>query len=103
LINYINNQLGNDYTWLFNQYLKVYMPPQLNCSLEEKGSDLIVTYSWTNVVTDFKLPVEMGTVNNRIKVYATVEPQEITFPGIGMNDFYVDQEHAYFMAAFVYK
>lgn len=57
LVAYINEQLGNDYTWLFNQYLRHKRPPLLEIKFQNKGKDTHIQTRWTDSSEDFCMPV----------------------------------------------
>lgn len=98
LIAYMNNQLGADYTWFFNQYLKKVSPPVLNYQLEQKGKDLNVTIKWDKVDDDFKLPIKIKMCPKKYKSFTiTSRPQLITIKKMKLIDFKVDETHAYFL------
>ena len=98
LIRYMNKQLGKDYTWLFDQYLKNASPPVLHYTLEEKANDLEVTIQWTEVSSDFALPVTIRLSADKCKTYTiTSQPQKILLKDMKKGDFKVDEQHAYFL------
>jgi aminopeptidase N len=98
LIQYINQQLGKDYTFLFEHYLKNAEPPYLHYDLTEKGNDLEVNIYFLNVKSDFKLDLLIKTGQNKCKTYTvTNKPQKIVLKNIKKTDFQVDESHAYFL------
>jgi aminopeptidase N len=98
LIKYINKQLGMDYTWLFDQYLKNADPPFLKYELYQNGNDLEVTIYWTNVSNQFKLPLSIDLGNGKCKkVEVTNQPQKILLKKMKLRNFKVDDQHAYFL------
>lgn len=98
LINYMNTQLGKDYTWLFDQYLKNAMPPLLKYDLLQIGNDLEVTIYWTNVKDDFILPLSINWGKGKCKlVSVSNQPQKFIIKKLKSKDFKVDDKHAYFL------
>lgn len=98
IIAYMNTQLGKDYTWLFNQYLKKASPPVLNYQVEQKGKDLEVTMKWDKVDDDFCLPVTIIISSKKCNtVIITNRPQTFTIKKMKLKDFKVDEKHSYFL------
>jgi aminopeptidase N len=98
LILYINQQLGKDYTWLFDQYLKNASPPVLHYELLQKGRNLEVILQWKEVKSNFCLPVHIKTPGGKYKSYVvTDQPQKIVLRNMKKADFKVDEQHAYFL------
>ncbi len=98
IIAYMNTQLGKDYTWLFNQYLKKASPPVLNYQLEQNGRDLDVTMKWDKVDDDFCLPVTVKISAKKTKTYViTNVPQKFTVKKMNYKNFKVDDKHSYFL------
>jgi hypothetical protein len=64
LIEFINNRLGKDYNYLFNQYLYTANLPVFMARLEQRGKDLQVAYRWRAEFADFRLPVRITTAKN---------------------------------------
>jgi len=98
LVAYMNAKLGKDYTWLFNQYLRRQSPPVLDYKLKQKGKDLEVTLKWDAVGDDFRLPVQITKAPGKFEtVYPTRAPQKFLLRDMTVNDFMVDEMHAYFI------
>lgn len=98
VIQYMNNKLGKDYTWLFDQYLKYADPPILKYELTEVGNDLEINIYWTNVSAKFALPLNFNLGGGKTKSYViTSTPQKITIKNLRKSDFWVDDQHAYYL------
>jgi aminopeptidase N len=98
VIQYINNQLGKDYTWLFDQYLKNAQPPILHYDVKQMGVNLELNIYWTNVSTAFILPLSVKVSATKCKLISvTSTPQKIILKNTQLKDFKVDEEHAYFL------
>jgi aminopeptidase N len=98
LIDYINKQLGQDYSYIFEQYLKNSEAPHLHYDLTEKEKDLEVNIYFINVKDDFKLDLSLKTGLNKCKTYTiTSKPKTILLKNMKKSDFKVDESHAYFL------
>lgn len=98
VIEYMNRRLGEDYTWLFDQYLKNAEPPVLKYELTEVGADLEVNIYWTNVSSQFVLPLAVNIGGGKCKSYAiTSTPQKILIKHLAKKDFWIDDKHAYYL------
>jgi aminopeptidase N len=98
IIVYINQQLGKDYTWLFDQYLKNAQPPILHYDLQQKGSNVEVTINWTNVSGAFTLPLNIQLSKTKSKSFQiSSTPQKIIIKKNQLKYFKIDEEHAYFL------
>jgi aminopeptidase N len=98
VIQYMNKKLGKDYTWLFDQYLKFAEPPILKYELTEAGADLEVNIYWKNVSPQFVLPLSINIGGGKCKSYTiTSTPQKITLKNLTKKDFWVDDQHAYYL------
>lgn len=51
---------GQDFRYLFDQYLDYTGIPRLQYILTEKGGDLEVTYRWVADVPGFHMPIQIG-------------------------------------------
>ncbi len=98
VIQYMNKKLGEDYTWLFDQYLKHADPPILKYTLTEVGTDLEVVVYWMNVSDKFALPLSINLAEGKCKSYTiTSTPQKIVLKNMKSKDFVVDEKHAYYL------
>jgi len=98
VIKYMNEKLGNDYTFIFDAYLKNNLPPMLQYEMIEKGKDLEVKINFTNVPTHFYLPISIITGKNKCKTFTiTTTPQTIVLKNMTKSKFKVDETHAYFI------
>ncbi len=57
IVNEFNNQLGDDYTYLFDQYLRYKDIPSLEVILEYYPDKTLCRYRWLTDVPDFNMPV----------------------------------------------
>ncbi len=98
VIQYMNEKLGKDYTFLFDAYLKNASPPVLQYELVEKGKDLEVKINFNNVSNDFYLPISIVTGKNKCKTFTiTATPQTIVLKNMTKSKFKIDESHAYFI------
>jgi aminopeptidase N len=61
IVRYVNTTTGDDYTYLFNQYLRHADLPRLDVNLTRKGSGLSARFRWRAEVADFRMPVKVTT------------------------------------------
>ncbi|WPQ64140.1 M1 family metallopeptidase [Chitinophaga sancti] len=83
---------GNDYHYLFNQYLHYTRVPRLEYSLSEKGTTLMVRYRWVADVPNFRMPVK---IKNHELIYPTTEWKTLTLQNQAAADFDIDDENFY--------
>jgi len=60
----INQKAGQDYSYFFNQYLKVATIPTLEVFLTKTGENLTARYRWKTEVQDFKMPIKATVAEN---------------------------------------
>ena len=65
--NYLSEKSGLDLTAFFNQYLRDIKIPNLEYSI--KNNEL--NYRWTNVVENFKMPIEIEIDDQTERIYPT--------------------------------
>ena len=98
IIAYMNEKLEKDYTWFFDQYLKKAKPPVLKYELTSAGKDLQARIWFSNVSSQFKLPLFFKMGNSSWKQFEiSGEPQIIIFENMEKSMFKVDTWHAYFI------
>ncbi len=98
LITYMNQKLGNDYTWLFDQYLKQTNPPVLDIRFKKKGNNTLITCKWDMAVPGFQLPVRL--LDDAGKVYQVPcisGMQQETLIPVLTTSLRIDENHAYFI------
>lgn len=59
IIRWFNERLGNDYAWLFNEYLYAAKPPVLVYEAKAKGDKTQLKYKWEATQPGFKLKVDV--------------------------------------------
>ncbi len=102
IVNYINTQTGQDYTYFFNQYLKYPTIPVLQCILTQtRKKEAELRYRWTADVPDFAMPVKIALQKDKQTgkpIYQTIHPdsnwQSLPFEG-KVEDFRVATELFY--------
>lgn len=97
LVAYMNSKLGKDYTAVFNQYLRKQKPPVINYSATQNGRDVELTIKWEGVDSDFKMPLDIVTKKKTQRIEITTVDQKFTFPKTKLEDFKVDDKHAYYL------
>lgn len=96
LVAYMNQQLGKDYTPVFNAYLKYTSLPVLQLRYHDGvgGATGTVDYKWDTPVADFNLPVRVGdpahwtTVQPKVGEWQTMPGDRATF-AVDTKDFYL--------------
>ena len=97
IVAYMNNKLGNDYTWLFDQYLRKTKPPVLEYTAVQKGKNIELTAQWIGTNTNFKLPVTFLKKGEKImETEILPNPKTIVIPKTKLRDFAIDSLHSYF-------
>ena len=92
LVAYMNQQLGHDYTPVFDAYLKYTALPALELRYHDVAGT--VDYRWDSPVAAFHLPVRVGdpqhwtTVEPRVGVWQTTAGNRATF-AVDTNGFYL--------------
>lgn len=93
LVKFINGQTKTDYTYFFEQYLKHTSLPELEIVLQETVNGLQLTYRWNADVDNFRMPVKVTFGVDRFDfIYPTPERKIITFKGMNMAEFEVDEK-----------
>lgn len=77
----VNRKTGDDYTWLFNQYLYQRESPVLVYSYRFAYPWSRMTFYWENTVSGFKLPVHIKTESGTFYVQGSRMPQTVYFKG----------------------
>lgn len=91
LVKYINNQSGQDFTYLFDQYLYQVDIPRLEIRIKEKENKLSVDYRWQNAKEDFAMPVRVTIAQNKFDfIYPTTSWKNIEFENLVMDSFKVE-------------
>lgn len=101
LVKYMNEKLGADYTWFFDEYLKKKNPPKLILNLVEKGNKLRVNYRWSSATSEsFRLPVTLKAGDTVMVVHPGTQKQEVEFKNVPADQFSVDEMHALFTISY---
>lgn len=76
VIAFVNEKTGSNYEPFFRQYLFDRRPP----TLEFKQTDTAFEYRWTNVRSDFDMPVDILVNRKEIRLLPTFEFQTLDIP-----------------------
>jgi aminopeptidase N len=91
LVKYINNQSGQDFTYLFDQYLYQVEIPRLEIRIKEGKNKLSTDYRWQNAKEDFAMPVRVTIAQNKFDfIYPTTSWKNIEFENLLMDNFKVE-------------
>ncbi len=92
IVDFINQKTKNDYTYLFDQYLRYTSIPIIEIKLQPKGSSLAVEYRWKSDVENFRMPIKITTAKDRFTfVYPTPKWQTMILNNMTEADFEVDE------------
>ncbi|AUC86313.1 peptidase M1 [Polaribacter sp. ALD11] len=72
---FLSRETGFDLNPFFNQYLRTIKIPTLTYTIENN----VLTYKWTNIVEDFKMPLKVFINDKEEWIYPTSENQKISF------------------------
>ncbi len=73
VVDYFNKESGMDLTPVFEQYLTTTKIPKLVLS----KSDSKISFNWTNVIPNFKMPVDIILNGKTVRINPTTEVQEL--------------------------
>jgi aminopeptidase N len=91
LMNYINNQSGQDFTYLFDQYLYQVEIPRLEIRIKEGKNKLSIDYRWQNAKEEFAMPVKVTIAPNKFDfIYPTTSWKNIELENLLINNFKVE-------------
>jgi aminopeptidase N len=93
---FVNEKTGKDFTYFFDQYLKMTKIPQLDVRLTFKGDSAFATYRWNAEVKDFHMPVRVTTASNRYEfIYPTTTWQRMSIGKMLPEEFKVEENRFY--------
>lgn len=76
LVEYVNQQAGQDYTYIFDQYLRHTAIPALQVVLIKRGDTVTARHRWQTDVETFRMPIKVTTAADRYEfIYPTIEWQ----------------------------
>jgi hypothetical protein len=91
LVKYINIQSGQDFKYLFDQYLYRVEIPKLEIRIKEGKNKLSVDYRWQNTKENFAMPVRVTIAQNKFDfIYPTTSWKSIEFENLLMDNFKVE-------------
>lgn len=103
IIKFINQKIGKDYTYFFDQYLRHASIPTFAYNLQQKGKKLVLNYKWEADVPGFNMPLKVGFPNKDYQViHPTTEWQSITLKG-KEKDFKIAKELFYINTEWIKK
>lgn len=77
VIDWFNQKLGNDLTWLWKQYLYYPKPPQFEYKTNKKGKKTKIRYRWVADEETFRLPLKIkSNAGKEIKINPTTTWQK---------------------------
>ncbi len=96
IVAFVNSKTGEDFSSMFDQYLKQTAIPELEISVTKKGDKVTARYRWKADVADFKMPIKVTTSKNKFEfIYPTAEWQTTELGGIHPDDFKVAEDLFY--------
>ena len=91
LVKYINTESGQDFTYLFDQYLYKVEIPRLEITTKERENKLSIDYRWQNAKDDFAMPVRVTIGQNKLAlIYPTTSWKNIEFENLLIYNFEVE-------------
>lgn len=96
IVSFVNSKTGEDFTAMFDQYLKNTAIPELEIDVTKKGDKVTARYRWKADVADFTMPIKVTTSKNKFEfIYPTTEWQTTELGGIHPDDFKVAEDLFY--------
>jgi aminopeptidase N len=74
---FVNTKTGTDLSWYFQQYLYKREVPVLEYTKQVSGNELKLTVRWTDVDSNFALPVELYVNNTPLRIEPTTDVQTV--------------------------
>ncbi len=90
IIGYFNDFCNKNYQSFFQQYLELATLPLLEYSLKQDGRNLLVKYRWKTSVTDFAMPIEIGSIDNPVRLDCTTDWSEMKLKKLSASDFWIN-------------
>lgn len=97
IIQYMNQKLGKDYTWLFDQYLRSADAPVLEIKSVQKSNQVEVQYRWKKATNEFKLPVSVIVIDQLIQIFPSLQWQSLKIKDSIKDDIKIDESRGYFI------
>lgn len=91
VIDFFGAELGQDYSWLFEQYLRHATLPVLEYSIKKAGNRFEMDYRWRTKVEGFALPVYIYANGIRQRLQPRREWQTFSERNVAERHFYIDQ------------
>lgn len=79
-INHVNLVTGKDYTSFFQTWLYQRTIPILEYSIENRGTDILLKYRWTNTAKGFEMPFGVVINGKGIRCNGTEDWKQVVFP-----------------------
>ena len=96
IVDYFNRATGEDYTYLFDQYLRYPGIPILAMDVQNEKDGLRVRYKWEANVNNFRMPVKITTNKGRLDwIYPTTSWQTMEIKDMRPEDLHVDTQNFY--------
>ena len=93
IVGFVNSKTGEDFSTMFDQYLKQAAIPELEINVTQKGDKVTARYRWKADVADFKMPIKVTTSKNKFEfIYPTAEWQTTELGRIHPDDFKVAED-----------
>jgi aminopeptidase N len=91
LVKYINDKSGQDFTYLFGQYLYQVEIPRLEIKIKEGENKLSIDYRWQNAKENFAMPVQITIAENKFDfIYPTTSWKNMELENLSVNKFKVE-------------
>lgn len=80
VIRFFNTELKNDYSWLFDEYLRNTELPEIQYKIIKNKKNIVLEYRWNAKTEGFSLPVDIKTPKGGEVIFPETEWQSKTFP-----------------------
>lgn len=91
LMTYINTKSGQDFKYLFDQYLYQVEIPNLEVRIKEGKNKLSIHYRWQNAKEEFAMPVKVTNAQNKFDlIYPTTSWKNIELENLLIENFEVE-------------
>ena len=97
IIKYMDSMTEYDLKPIFDSYLNIKDPPELNIKIKRKRENVHLKYFWRNVRKDFDMPVNILYGDEVIRILPTAKKQKMEVPFFEGEEMYFDTRLSYFV------
>lgn len=96
VIDYFSWKLGEDYSWLFHQYLNHAALPIFEYKLEKNNRRMELSYRWVAEEVAFRLPISISIQGAEELLHPTTDWKKLTRKKMAAKDIVIDQNQGLF-------